>query len=266
MNPVSRLSYNLATLYHLVCAALIILKQDFLGDVVDMSIWMCSDLLLAGVLLTKIGMDPGYVVFIASGMVNSIGLFDCYTVTAALVADYEGAQVCLVPLSLPVPAWVAFSKVVIVRALRIVGLAVCVVPLSLMFLSSRIIFSDIAVGKFLIAIAISSIFSAIFSLFCSTVPKSSATVGRVTTRLLLPLWIFSGTWAGWHTVYETSPWLSALILLNPFMHASELLRSAFFGASAIYRPFWQSAAALVIFMVIFWQWSLIRLKKRLDFV
>lgn len=266
MNAGSWLNYNLTTLYHLLAAEFQVLRGDFSGDVLDMSIWMVSDFLLAGLFLTKIGMDAGYVVFISSGLVNSIGLFDCYTMTATLVADYEGEKVVLYPLSLPVPAWVAFSKIVIARALRILALSIVLVPVSLMILSSRIVFGDIAIGSFVLAVILVAFFSGIFSLFCSTIPKTSSTVGRVTTRILLPLWIFSGTWAPWYTAYQTAPWLAWVVLCNPFMHGSELLRSAFFSSTMIYRPFWQSAIALMIFMVIFWNWALYRLKKRLDFV
>ncbi|MFC1854886.1 hypothetical protein ACFLY6_03420 [Candidatus Dependentiae bacterium] len=262
---VKRWSEYLRIFYCLLWADIAALIHDFKGDFVDACVWMFCDVSFCAYVMPLMGLPSWYGLFVGASVANNQGLFDCYNSISGLVADYEGDRVLLFPLSLPIPAWMVFFKVALVRAIRTMCIVLLLLPLLFILLYTKLGAMKLSPFKFLFASWNILLLSGLFSVWASSIPKNSSTVGRVTTRILLPLWVFGGTWASWKVFNSAMPFLGKLLLLNPFLHGSESLRAAVMGQAG-YLPYWSSVLAIIGFSVLFCVWGVWRLKKRLDFV
>ncbi|MCK4499275.1 hypothetical protein KAU11_02160 [Candidatus Babeliales bacterium] len=265
MTFLKRWGSHLKTFYQLLRADFAVLKSDFLGDLIDGGVWVVCDMTFCAYVMPIIGVPSWYGFFIAAGIISSLGLFDCYNVISDLVADYEGSRVVLFPLVLPLPAWMVFFKLALVRALRTLAIGFLLMPLVFIILVPKNINFVPSIPKFFLASILNVLLAGMFGVWASSLPKNSATVGRVTTRILLPLWVFGGLWASWKTFNTALPYLAKLLLLNPFLHGSEVLRVSVMGQRD-FLPYWWSMLALAAFISILGVWGVKRLKKRLDFV
>ncbi len=82
-------------------------------------------------------------------------------------------------------------------------------------------------------------------------------------RVSIPLFVLGGFWAPWHTIYEASPLLGYLMLLNPCMYITEGLRQVLTGSSTYFSA-WICIGMLLCFACSFFICSCYFFKKQMD--
>ncbi|MFC1854888.1 ABC transporter permease, partial [Candidatus Dependentiae bacterium] len=202
----------------------------------------------------------------AIAALESCATFDFFSSTSRLLADYDGEKTVSYPLTLPLPSWLVFVKFALSRALFLGCLLSIIMPLEKLILGGVLDFSHFSTLKFMFAYVTLCICAGIFGVWASSIPKNIGHLGTVWHRYLFPLWWFGGSIFPYYSVAKAFPWLSKLLLINPFIYANESLRFAVLGTQTPTLPFWPCVGALWVVIVVLGLWGTLRLRRKLDFV
>jgi len=120
-------------------------------------------------------------------------------------------------------------------------------------------------GKFALIFLLTNIFYAILGLWVTSFIYSLMNFDSVWMRIIFPMWFLGCFQFSWAALYQASPVIAYIDLINPITYISEGTRAAILGQQGSLN-FWVCVGAIIVFIVIGWTHALLRLKRRLDFV
>lgn len=258
----SRLSAFLIALF----VDLKIILNDLPSALFDTVIWVTLSIFCNSYVLPELGLTTKFGSLLAVGQVVSCGIFLSYSAAVVLTKDLDGDSVITFELMLPLPAWSIFLKKALAWAVKSMCLSAIVLPISKVVLMNRLVFVNFCYWKFFIAFLLVNFFAGIFAIFAASINKSILTINSVWVRFLYPMWFLGGSIFPYNVVSEAFPTLGKLLLLNPVVYSTEMLRSAVLGVGSHKLFFWHSFFALVGFSIIFFIISVHKFRKKLDFI
>ena len=92
-----------AIFFKLVKTNLIIVRPQFLGKLLNVTIRSLSQIYISGYVMPLLGFGDNYGVILYAGIVGSVGLFECYNQIPGLIVDITGDRNISYYLTLPVP-------------------------------------------------------------------------------------------------------------------------------------------------------------------
>ena len=242
-----------------------VFKQVIPDRLINLLIWVTIMITVNGYLLPSFGLSASYGSFILAGLAVSAGLFEVFPSVVALVTDFEGDQTISYYLTLPLPTWLVWFRLVIYYALSSAALAVLVLPYGQLLLWNTFTLVHVHIVKFALIFTLTSLFYGALTLLMASFVKNMATIGNVWMRFLFPLWFLGCFQFSWAILHKRAPLLALVNLLNPVTYAMEGTRAAVLGQEQ-YLPFWVCVALLTCYTVLFTLIAIKRLRKRLDSV
>lgn len=232
----------------------------------DEFIWISMSVFANGYILPVLGTSQGYGALIAMGAVVSCAVFGIYNASVALVSDFTGERVISYELMLPLPAWMVLLKMSLSRAVRLIIITILVVPLSKLILMDRLDLSNFVVWKFILALIIICSFAGAALPYVSSIPKDLFAIEQSWTRYIFPLWFMGGTIFPYPATKAAFPLLGKLLLLNPIIYTTEIIRAATLSPENYVIPFGVSALVLTLFSAGIFYLGYKKLQDRLDFI
>jgi hypothetical protein len=244
---------------------IIVLKANLPNRVIDAAIWSINNIIISTFILPAFGITSQFGLLIWVGTIVTMAYFEGGYAAQELVADRAGNYHIGYLLTLPIPAWLLFVKIGCGIALNCMVLSFFMIPVGKLILGSKIDLSALHIGRFILIFLAINLFCGFFGVWTFSWAKSSTRFSEVWRRVFNPLWTFGGYQFTWFVLYNTFPTLAFLTLLNPLTYAFEGLRSAMLG-SAPFLPFWFSLSMLLAWSLALLWWSVLWLKKLLDYV
>ncbi len=261
----TELNNYIHTLYILLKADWIVFRQNLKTKIIDNSIVVVIVLAIWQFIMPTIGISAAHGSFMLGSLLASAALFESYSKTASMIADFSGEQKISYYLTLPIPSWMVFMKIIWAFALH----AAIMTLITLVVGSVALIYHfnplDIAFWKFIPFLFIGSLFFGSFALWITSLVPSMNTFSTVWTRYIFPLWMLGGFQFSWASLYHYNTWAAYVNLLNPLLYASEGYRSTILDPGTS-LPFVACIGMLCLFHFLFSYTAIARIKKRLDFV
>jgi ABC-2 type transport system permease protein len=244
---------------------LYILKNTLFDQMFNLFIWMSSTLVVNSYLMPAFGLSPTYSTFILAGLCASAGLFGVFPSVATMVSDFDGDRIIAYYLTLPLPSWMVFLRLIMYYAISFGLIGAMVLPLGKLLIWQQFNITDVAFGKYLLIFILTHLFYGAFTLWIASHVHNMTKIGNVWMRFVYPIWFLGCFQFSWAVLADKWPYLAWFNLINPMTYIMEGMRSAILG-QANYLNFWLCVGMLCVFIV-FCSWAGIRaLKKRLDFV
>ncbi len=256
---------NLRVFVELLRTDLYILKGTVLDHMLNLLIWMSSMTLVNSYLMPSFGLSTTYSSFLLAGLCASAGLFGIFPSVAAMVSDFEGDQIIAYYLTLPIPSWMIFLRLILYYALNFSLLGILVLPVGQILIWNHFTIANIAVGKFAIIFALTHLFYGAFTLWIASRVRDMTKIGNVWMRFVYPLWFLGCFQFSWAVLAKIAPNAAWINFLNPITYIMEGMRAAVLGQEG-YLNFWFCAGMLSIFVLLCGWRAIALLKKRLDFV
>jgi ABC-2 type transport system permease protein len=215
--------------------------------------------------MSAFGVSQDYSTFMIAGFCATAGFFEIYPSVVSWVSDIEGDQVIAYYLTLPIPAWLVFLRMVVFFAISAGTLSSIVLPVCKVLAWNRFDMSMFCIAQFIAIFITMNIFFGAFTLVTTSFVQNMASLGNVWMRFVYPVWFLGGFQYAWFTLYKAWPSISYLALLNPMTYIMEAIRVSILGQEG-YLPFWLCTAMTLFFALVCTIIGIKRLKKRLDFV
>lgn len=252
--------------WQLILIELKMLFKDIWNSFLDVLIIVGSSVFCNAYILPKMGVSLEYGALIAVGWISSIGIFEAFDAGVLMVVDYENNRTSSFELMLPLPAWMVFFKTAVARACKAATIASLVLPLSKLMIWPMLDLTYFSLGKFIFGYFLVNMFIGSLAIFAASLTEASVKATRVWVRFFHPMWMFGGSIFPYKATVQAFPWLSKFLLLNPFVHTTEILYSSVLPSSCYFLNFFQSAIGLMIFSFLFFVFGFCKLRRRLDFV
>ena len=242
-----------------------ILKGTILDQVINLFIWMSTMLLVNSYLMPAFGLSAGYAPFMLTGLAASAGLFGIFPSVALMVSDFEGDQTIAYYLTLPIPSWMVFLRLILYYALNFSMLGILVLPIGQLLIWNQFNLLTVSFGKYALIFVLTHLFYGAFTLWVASRVKNMTKIGNVWMRFVYPIWFLGGFQFSWAVLAQKWPHLAWLNFLNPITYIMEGMRVAVLGQEG-YLNFWLCIGMLTIFTALCSWRGIVLLKKRLDFV
>ena len=138
-------------------------------------------------------------------------------------------------------------------------------PIAKLYLRGFFDVSSTDWGTVLIVLFIGSLFCNAYNVFACCYLKSSLDLSNFWMRWNSPLMTFGGFFIPWFVMYEFSPWLGRLVLLNPLLYVTEGLRGAILGGGH-FIPLGYCLLGMIAGTVLFTGLAMKLFKSRVDHI
>lgn len=237
-----------------------------LGDKIFNSLfWSVLSIIVFAYIMPSMGLDKNMGAFMVVTLPMSCAFFTSINSIYALLTDVtnDGSSLTY-ELILPIPQWIVFAKYAFENMYQAISVSILVVPVGKIMLWNDFSLQYFSLLKFHFLLIIASIFFGFFSIFITSITKNIYSgLDNVWIRIIFPMWFLGGFQFSWKTLYEISPIMAYINLLNPLTYALEGGRAASLDP-ALSLSYWYCVAALIIFTIIFGYLGIQKLKKRLD--
>ncbi len=240
-------------------------KTVFWGKLIDRFIWVSTYIALMAYIMPSFGLSRDFGPFLLGGLVCSIGLLETYSSSAALVADLEGDRTITYFLTLPIPSWLVFVRLICYYAFHYAVLAILIIPVGNCMLPEPIRFVNVSWPRLAFIFILINLFHGSLVVWMASMIKNMATLGKMWSRVLHPAWFLGGFQFSWQVLHALWPKVAYVMLLNPVFYSMEGMRAALLGQEG-FLPYWVCCVALSISIVLFSWLAIKRFRKRLDFV
>lgn len=254
-----------SVLYQLIRRDFYVFIHELRGKFFDTSFVLFTNILVFGYVFEHINHDPGFASFIFVGAIASFGFFEIVGRVATLISDMNGNKVISYHLTLPVPSSYIFINIAISWAICTAILSVCLIPIGKILLFNQFSLSAVSYMKFVPFFLITNLFFGFFSLWLSSIIKDASNLGSLWMRVINPLFMFSGYFYTWKSLYGISKVSAILNLVNPLLYIMEGMRVAMLGPKG-YLPYSVCIIVVSLFTIVFGFDAIKRMKKRLDCV
>ena len=253
------------TMKYLLIKSIKFQNNDLFDEITNRLIWSTLQIILFVFIMPRTIPENTFEIFLSTILISSNAFFSAtnsiYTLLFDITNDTSGITYELI---LPIPQWLIFAKYafeIIYKALATSILTLCCCKLILWNNFSLQYFSFI---KFYFIITISSLFYGFFTIFIASICKNmNSELNNIWMRIIFPMWFFGGSQYSWKTLYEISPKLAYINLLNPLLYTIEGARAAALNPQ-LSLPYWLCILAIVFFSIIFGYIGIKNLKRRMD--
>lgn len=258
-------------LYYYQCAKTLFIteylhfKKIALNRFISIVIWASCQLLVNGYLLPKLGITHAYGIISLASCLAVAGLIDAFGNVMELVMDLSTDKITYYYATLPMPTGMVFFVKMAALATFYMMYTLLLLPLGQLLLWNEFSLANVYWPHLLLATVVSSIFYAALTLFIASLVKHRSQVGNVWRTFIFPLWFLGGFGFTWNIMYQVSPRMAYLELLNPVIYVTESYRSAVMGPEGLLN-FWVCMAMISIFTVAAATLGIKRLKKQCDFI
>jgi len=250
--------------FQLVGRELKLFFQDFFNRFLDISLVLITWVIVFGYLMEQSGLDSSYGVFVLVGLLSSFGLFETLWRATLLAQDMSDKKLSNF-LVLPLPSWLVFVSIAFSWALSTGILTLCLFPVGKLLLWKSFHLSEIAPMRFCLMFVLSNLFYGVFALWIASLVTSLRNSSWLWTRVVNPLYMFCGFFYTWQSVYELSPWIGYLHLVNPLLYILEGTKACMLGQAG-YLPFGICVFVIIVWIIFCLVDAIRRCKRRLEFV
>ncbi|MGC2310567.1 MAG: ABC transporter permease [Candidatus Babeliaceae bacterium] len=251
---------NLQIFKELLRTDLYILKGTILDQIINLLIWISSMILVNSYLMPAFGLSTTYSAFILAGLCASAGLFGVFPSVAVMVSDFEGDQIISYYLTLPIPSWMIFLRLILYYALNFGMLGILVLPVGQLLIWNQFNILNVVFGKFILIFILTHLFYGAFTLWIASRVRNMTKIGNVWMRFVYPIWFLGGFQFSWAVLAQKWPFLAWVNFLNPMTYIMEGIRSTVLGQAG-YLNFWLCIGMLSIFVVLCTWHGIALLKK-----
>jgi len=244
---------------------LYILKGTVADQIFNLAIWMSTQVAVNTYLMPAFGITPDYGSFILAGLCASAGLFGVFPSVATLISDFQGDQMISYYLTLPMPSWMVFLRLIFYYALNFGMLGIMVLPLGQLLVWDQFNILQVHPVKFFIMFVLTHLFYGAFTLWIASRVCDMTKIGNVWMRFVYPIWFLGGFQFSWEILHSKVPHVAWLNFFNPMMYIMEGMRAAILGQEG-YLNFWLCAVMLCLFTALCSWRGIVLLQRRLDFV
>lgn len=259
---------QLLSYYHvikeLLRTDLMIFKTILIRKWIDLFIWVVSMVLVFAYVMPAFGLEQSYGAFMLASMCSTAGLFQAFSYVAEMIADFEGDRLINYYVCLPIPSWMIFLRFVLFYSIASTALGVLILPMGKILLWNFSL-AQINYTKYALIFLLGNIFYGVLSLWTTSFVKNLMQIDTIWMRIIYPLWFFGCFQFSWASLYQSSPVIAYLDLINPITYTSEGMRAALLGQEGSIN-FWICALVLLVFITVGAVHAITRLRKRLDFV
>ena len=252
-------------IFKLLQTDLEIFRQTIGGKLIDLFIWIVTMIFVTTYLMPSFGLTTAYTGFMVASLVASAGLFELYTSVTNLVSDFEGHDMTSYYLTLPMPSYMVFIEKMIYFTMNTAVLGLTVLPLCKLLAWSTFDLSQFSIIKFSLIYLLANIFYAAFTLWITSRVPGLEEIGSVWMRFVYPVWFLGGFQYSWKVLYDFSPTLAYIGLINPMTYVMEGSRAAILGQEGSLN-IWLCCAMLTLFTIVCAWYGLRQLRKRLDYI
>jgi ABC-type polysaccharide/polyol phosphate export permease len=256
----------LQTFWQLMLCNFYIFKPRILDQMINGLIWASINILVFGHIMTARGMSAQYGPFILVSITAIQGFFTPANNVIILVSDITNPGSNLhYELTLPTPQWTIFLKYALANAYQGFMTTVLMLPLGKLLLGDTFSLQHFSFFKFYFIVMLTCLFGGFFTLLLASKIYNFLNISNMWQRIIFPLWFLAGFQFCWHDLYQISPKIAYLNLLNPLTYAFEGARAAALDP-ALSLNYWHCVVMLMLFTTIFGWIGIMNLKKRLDCV
>lgn len=239
--------------------------RDWWNNTLNSLFWPVVLILSNGLVLPAMGMPADYGAFITISMLIMMASFTAWSCANIFAADFESTRSIGYELTLPLPYWMVYGKIIIHFALKTALFSIVTLIIGKMILLDALSFMRMNLGKFLLIYLTASLFFGSFALWAASLAGNIERFMNLELRLAGPLFFICGYSFSWQTLHTISPIMGKIMLLTPWIYAYEGTRVAILGQDQ-YLNYWLCLAMLVVFITLFTAHGLCLFKKRLDCV
>lgn len=244
---------------------MLMFRFDYLKAMINSMIWLFCTVVVSNYVLSAMGIQAGFGVFILVGSVASVSLFRCIHSIPGLLSDIEGEGAISYYLTLPIKQAMVFVRYAVSFAIKAALVSVSVLICSKLMMWQVFDLSSLSLFKYLIIFVISHSFIGFFALLIAAYTPNMSYFENVWSRVIFPMWFLGGYQFNWITLYQQLPILAYLNLLNPLTYILEGNRVAFLGQAG-YLNFWVCCLMLILFNLIAAYGGIRKFMSRLDCV
>ena len=231
---------------------------------IDILIVFFTNVMVFGYLLQQEGAHAGYAAFFVVGAIATFGFIQIVGKVAIFLADMEGEKTLFHTLVMPISSSMVFYCIATGWAITSVFLSAILIPIGKLFVFTEWNWGMISIWKMALMLISSNFFFAFFGIWLSSVLKMTS-LNSLWLRYIVPMWMFGGYTYAWSSMYNLSPTLGYISLVNPMIYVTEGMRAAALGQEG-YLPFWFCLPMLWLFTFVCAKVGVKRLKRKLDCV
>ena len=144
--------------YQMLRADFTVFKSAVKDKIINSLIYSSSFIIISAYILPKFGVEASYGVLMASGLVASVGTFEMFMAVVNLVSDINGDKIINFYLTLPIPSWLIFVRMVFYSALSCTILSIATLVASKVLLWNQFDLTGINWFKLSVIILFNTIF------------------------------------------------------------------------------------------------------------
>ncbi len=233
--------------------------------IINIYVWAGCIIFVSGYLLQAFGLAHDFGAFQLAGIFASVGLFELYGNTAALVADIEGDRTIAYYFTLPSSIITVLLSYVCYYLIISMSMCFALLPFGKILLWNQLNLTNVSWWRLLVFVTlVNIIWATLVFVFTAYLPNIKK-LGVIWCRVIFPLWFLGGYQFSWLKTHAILPMFSYVMLINPVIYCTEGIRSVLLGAEG-YLPFWLCCSVLTAIYLIISVWAFKALKKRLDLV
>jgi len=244
---------------------LIKIRREFLGKLIDSASVLFCFLVVFGYFMPSYGLTTDYGPFLLVSSIASFGFFGTVGKVFKLITDIEGDRTISYTLTLPIPSWLVFIYTGFVWAIDSALVSLCLFPIGKLILFNQFDLSNISWIRVIPMYITMNLFYGFFSLWLASTLKNLGSIEHLWIRVINPLIMFGAYYYSWDAIYQISPMIALIDLINPIIYVMEGMRTASLKAPSSI-PFWICLTTVWVFIIACaWQGTH-RLLRRLDCV
>ncbi len=257
-------SSQLQTFWQLLVCNFYTFKSRLTDQILNGLLWCSLNIFVFAYIMKTRGMSDDYGIFMLITITSIQGFFIPIHNVILLISDIndQGSNLHY-ELTLPIPQSLIFVKYALANAYQGFITTLLMIPCGKILLYKSFSFQYFSFFKFYFLIMMVTLFAGFFSLFISSRMYDLFKISNMWQRIIFPMWFLAGFQFSWQNLYEFSPILAYINLLNPLTYAVEGGRAAALNP-ALSLPYWNCIGALTIFTILFGYLGVTKLKKRLD--
>lgn len=244
---------------------MLMFRFDYLKAIINSMIWLFCTVIVSNYVLSAMGIQAGFGVFILVGSVASVSLFRSIHSIPGLLGDIEGEGAISYYLTLPMKQAMVFVRYAVSFAIKAALVSISVLIFSKLIMWQVFDLSNLCLLKYCIIFIVSHSFIGFFALLIAAYTPNMSYFENVWSRVVFPMWFLGGYQFNWFTLYKQLPILAYLNLLNPLTYILEGHRVAFLGQAG-YLNFWICCLMLILFNLIAAYGGVRKFMRRLDCV
>lgn len=241
-----------------------VIKQEFVGDLINAITWPASLALNFGYILPAFGMEQSYGSFLLIGAMATTYFYLAIGFASELVSDFEGERCIDYHVILPMPSYKMFvMQRVVSFALHATALAAPLLPIGKLLLGSRLDLTFFAPFKLLLILLMSGMFFGFFALWLAAYLPSTRAISNAWRRVYTPLLMAGCYWYSFQMGQKVFPNAIIITLFNPLTYMTEGVHAAVMGPS-LYLHYWICCGALLAAICLMGAAAMHCLRSRLD--